>query len=245
MKDGISIQNVSFAYTKNDPVLKNISFEIKPGIFLGITGVNGSGKSTFSYLLNGLIPHLIKGKLTGNVSINGISTKSESVAFFAKKVGMVFQNPDFSIFNLTVREEIEFGLKNLKLDNRQARVKKALKAVNMTDYIDRDPQTLSLGEKEKVSLAAILALETDYIVLDEPTAQLDYKSSIELYKILSSLNKQGKTIITIEHDTDFLSEFASQIMILDKGKIEASGQTRKVLSDKNMLSKLGIKIPKI
>jgi len=245
MKDGIIIQNVSFAYERNHPVLKNISFEIKPGIFLGITGVNGSGKSTFSYLLNGLIPHLIKGKLTGDVSINGISTKSERVAFFAKKVGMVFQNPDFSIFNLTVREEIEFGLKNLKLDNRQARVKKALKAVNMTDYIDRDPQTLSLGEKEKVSLASILALDTDYLVLDEPTAQLDYKSSLELYKILSVLNKQGKTIITIEHDTDFLGEFATQVMILDKGKIEAAGPTRKVLNDKNMLSKLGIKIPKI
>lgn len=245
MKDGISIQNVSFAYVKNERVLKNISLEIKPGIFLGITGINGSGKSTFSYLLNGLIPHLMKGNLTGEVSVNGISTRNKSVAFFSKTVGMVFQNPDFSLFNLTVREEIEFGLKNLKLNNFDLRVKRALKAVNMADYIDRDPQTLSLGEKEKISLASILALETDYIVLDEPTAQLDYKSSTELYKILSILNRQGKTIITIEHDTDFLWQFANEVLILDKGEIILLGPTKKVLSNESTLNKLGIKIPKI
>lgn len=243
MSTGITLQNVSFAYDKNQLVLKNISLGIKSGVFIGITGINGSGKSTFSYLLNGIIPHILKGRLNGDILIDGVSTKTQNVSFFAKKVGMVFQNPDFSLFNLTVREEIEFGLKNLHFSNQEKRVKNALSAVRMMNFIERDPQTLSLGEKEKVVLASVLALDTNYIVFDEPTAQLDYKSSLELYKILSLLNKKGKTIIVIEHDTDFLWQFAHEIVILDKGKIAARGPTKKVLTNKTTLNVLGIKIP--
>uniref|UniRef100_A0A7C4M0S0 ABC transporter ATP-binding protein n=1 Tax=candidate division CPR3 bacterium TaxID=2268181 RepID=A0A7C4M0S0_UNCC3 len=244
MTKGIKIQKVFFSYIKNNPVLNNISLNIKAGTFLGITGVNGSGKSTFAYLLNGIIPHLLKGQLQGKVLIDGISTKTKNVAYFSKKVGIVFQNPDFSLFNLTVKEEIAFGLKNLSLNNQENRIKRALKNVGMTNFALRDPQTLSLGEKEKLSLASVLALDTQYIVLDEPTAQLDYKNSLDLYKILSRLNKEGKTIITIEHDTDFLWDYTYETIILDKGQIILYGPTKKILKNINLLKKLGIKTPK-
>lgn len=243
MNKGIEIKNVTFGYRKNAPILQNISLAIKRGSFLGITGVNGSGKSTFTYLLNGLIPHFIRGHLTGDISVDNISTKIQKVAFFAAKVGMVFQNPDFSLFNLTVSEELEFGLDNLKINGKAERIKKALNLVGLSGFGERDPQTLSLGQKQKVSLATVLALDTDYIVLDEPTAMLDYKSSLELYLILRKLSNAGKTIIVVEHDTDFLKQFAKDMVIINEGSILRHGPALEILSETKILKKLGIKIP--
>ncbi len=243
MTHGISIRNVSFSYPDRTFSLKDISLYLEKGGFLGITGVNGSGKSTFSYLLNGLIPHLVKGKFAGVVTVDGISTVNNNVSFWAKKVGFLFQNPDFSLFNLTVAEELEFGLKNLKMDKIGERIKKVLHTLDLDGYAGRDPQTLSFGQKQKVALACILALETDYLVLDEPIAQLDYKSSKELYEVLGKLNNLGKTVVVVEHDTDFLYRYAKEVAILDRGSIRSFGPTRKVLSDKKLLNKLGVKVP--
>ena len=243
MEAGINIKDVSFRYNNSGFALETISLFIKKGSFLGITGINGSGKSTFSYLLNGLIPNTLKGVMTGKVTVDKITTDKKNVAFFAKKVGMVFQNPDFSLFNLTVSEEVSFGLKNLKFDSIPQRVTDALSSVGLAGYAKRDPQTLSVGEKQRVCLAGVLAMDTDYIVLDEPTAQLDYKNSKELYQLLTGLNKRGKTIIVIEHDTDLLWNYTKETLILNKGRIVSSGPTSKVLSDSKMLNLLGIKVP--
>lgn len=240
---GIILSSVSFSYVKDREILKNISLEIKPGTFLGVTGVNGSGKSTFSFLLNGLIPHFINGKLSGEVLVNGITTRSKSVSYFSEKIGMVFQNPDYSIFNLTVAEEIGFGLKNFHRRNIETVIRNSLIEVGLPGFEKRDPQTLSYGEKQKICLAGVLSLETDYIILDEPSAMLDYKSSVDIYEILRKLNKSGKTVIVIDHDTDFLMKYTVKTLILDKGKIECYGDTNAVLGEKDLLEKLGIKIP--
>lgn len=245
MSSLIKIDHVSFSYQKDNWVLQNICLNIASGEFLGITGVNGSGKSTLIYLLNGLIPHLIKGKLTGKVYIEGEDSTSCDVAYFSKKVGLVFQNPDFSLFNLTVEEEIAFAINNLKLDKRRERIKKSLMLVGLTGFEKRDPQTLSMGEKQKVSLASVLALDCQCIVLDEPTEMLDYKSSLELYKILCLLKRNGKTIISVDHDTDFLYKYTDRVLLLDKGKIKALGKSKKILSNKKLLNYLGIKQPNI
>jgi len=240
MKLGISLSKVSFAYQKSKPVLKSISYDIKPGSFLAIAGNNGSGKSTLTLLLNGLIPHQIQGDFSGQVLIDSISTASKPVSFFAFKVGLVFQNPDFSIFNLTVKEELMFGLKNLKTPHPNQRINRALSQVNMTKYLNHDPQSLSYGQKQKICLATILALNPDYLVLDEPTAMLDHRSSLELYEILKQLNQQGKTIIVVEHHLDLIKKYSSQTLILDQGKIIASGQTKSVLTKTKLLNQLGL-----
>lgn len=242
MNHAIRFKQVSFHYPDNQNVLSDINLVISGGTFLGITGINGSGKSTLTYLMNGLIPHTIPGTLMGMVSVDGISTKTKEVAFFSHQVGMVFQNPDFSLFNLTVREEIGFGLKNLTGHVQQSRIKKALKQVGLTGYELRDPQTLSFGEKQKVCLASVLALDVTYIVLDEPTAMLDYKSSVELYQLLKKLNnEEGRTIIIVEHDTDFLWKYTKELIIIDKGKIKALGKTKNVLNNHHLLTSLGLK----
>lgn len=240
MKLGISLSHVSFAYQKSKPVLKSISLDIKPGSFLAIAGNNGSGKSTFTLLLNGLIPHQIQGDFSGKVQVDSVSTASKPVSFFASKVGLVFQNPDFSIFNLTVKEELMFGLKNLKTLHPNQRIHRALSQVNMTKYLNHDPQSLSYGQKQKICLATILALNPDYLVLDEPTAMLDHRSSLELYEILKQLNQQGKTIIVVEHHLDLIKNYSSQTLILDQGKIIAFGQTKSVLKKTNLLNQLGL-----
>jgi energy-coupling factor transporter ATP-binding protein EcfA2 len=243
MKNGIVVDHVSFAYSKNIPVLDDVSFSIAKGEFLGITGVNGSGKSTLLFLFNGLIPQSMKGNLKGKVSVDGDLTKNHPVSFFAQKVGMMFQNPDFSLFNLSVREEIEFGLKNLKHTYNKSNIVDALHTVGLDTYIDRDPQTLSFGEKQKVCLACVLALDVDYIVLDEPGSMLDYKSCMQLYALLQTLHHKGKTIIVVEHDTDFIRQYCQKTLIINNGKIVKSGDTKTVFEDTKILQNLGIKVP--
>jgi len=241
MKNGIQLENVSFSYAAGTSQLKNIPLQIPKGTFLGISGVNGSGKTTLSLLLNGLIPHEISGKLSGEVLIDGVNTKKKPVSYFAGKVGMLFQNPDFMLFNLTVFDEIAFGLKQKESTKK---VFEALEMVGLTKFEKRDPQTLSLGEKQKICLAGVLARDTEYIVLDEPVAMLDYKGAVNLYKLLKLLNGDyGKTIIVIEHDTDFLKAFAKEVIILDQGEIVLQGKTSSVFSQTKKIKELGIKIP--
>ena len=222
MNSGIVFSRVSFSYLKNQPVLTNLNFHIKPGSFFTVTGINGSGKSTLTYLLNGLIPQQIKGYFTGQVTIDSVSTREKPVSFFAAKVGLVFQNPDFSLFNLTVKDELAFGLKNLHQDNPDQKIKRALEQVHMFKYLNRDPQSLSFGQKQKICLACALALNPDYLILDEPTAMLDHPSAIELYQILTQLNQQGKTIVVVEHHQEFIDKFSQRTLVLHENKLHAA-----------------------
>lgn len=241
---GIQVDNVSVQYGVGGFELDGVTATIAKGSFCGITGTNGSGKTTFAYLLSGLIPHQIEAKLNGNVVIDGIDTRSKPVSYFARKVGMVFQNPDFMIFNLTVREEIAFGLSNLGIDTIDGAVAQSLAAVGLDGYEERDPHTLSLGQKQKLTIAAVLAMNTDYIVLDEPSAMLDYRSAVELYKLLAKLNSRGKTIVVVEHDTDFLLTYTNHTIVLESGSTTIQGATRDVFAKRKQLHDLGIKIPR-
>lgn len=243
MFKGLELKNVSFAYDNQPQVLHNLNLKLDKGFFMGMTGTNGSGKSTFAYLLNSLIPHSIPGMLSGEVFVDGISTRNKKLAYFAKKVGILFQNPDFSLFNLTVEEEILFGLENFGYPDKKERVTQTLKMVGLSGFEKKDPQTLSTGQKQKICLASLLALDAEYLVLDEPVAQLDYKSSIAMYDIFRNLHKSGKSILVIEHDTDLLYQYTNSLIILDKGNLVKEGISQNVLKEKSLLNKLGIKIP--
>jgi len=240
---GILVENLNFSYP-NKVALKNINFNVDDGEFIGLVGSTGCGKTTLALCMNGLIPNSIKGKFTGRVLINELDTRKNKVSELARKVGLVFQNPDWQIFNLTVKDEVAFGLRNLDFDKIEKRVREALKIVGLERFEKRDPQTLSQGQKQKLCVASVIATNPAFIVLDEPTSQLDYKNTVNIHEILKKLNEKDKTILLIEHDTDFLAEYTDRVLVMSDGMIIKNGKTDKVFSQMGFLKKLGIKIPR-
>jgi energy-coupling factor transporter ATP-binding protein EcfA2 len=238
----IEIKDLKFSYPGRN-VLQGLNLSIEDKAFVGITGPTGSGKTTLAYCLNGLIPHSIMGKFRGSVNVCGLDTSKHKVAELARKVGLVFQDPDLQLFSLTVRDEVSFGLKNLHIPNLEQRVNRALKLVGLQGYEQTEPHNMSQGQRQKLCIASIIAMEPDVIVLDEPTSSLDYRSTINIYDILKGLHREGKTVIVIEHDTDLLFKYAKTVSIMDEGRVVKYGPSHEVFSEKNMLKKLGIKIP--
>lgn len=238
----IEAKNLSFSYPGKN-VLRDISLKIEKADFLGITGSTGSGKTTLAMCFNGLIPKSIKGRFSGTVSVMGTDTRKSRISELARKVGFVFQDPDWQLFSLTVRDEVSFGLENLGMSGIDGRVKESLKMVGLSGFEDTEPHKMSQGQKQKLCIASVLAMEPEIIILDEPTSQLDYKSSMNIYCILKKLNESGKTVIVIEHNTDHLAEYANRALLMDNGRIAKLGPTRKILGDSKLLDKLGVKVP--
>jgi len=240
----LSTQNLSFAYISGQKILKNISLEVSKPSFVGITGSNGSGKSTFLQVLNGLIPHHTEGKMEGKVWINGLDTVATTTYKLAKTVGILFQNPDFAIFNLTVQEEAEFGARNLKIPNPEKAAGEALRLLGLEKMADKNPHELSMGQKQRLSLVGLLAMNCSIIALDEPSSMLDYKTSIDLYEHLKKLHKnQAKTIFTIEHDTDYLWRYCDTVWVFHEGEVVLKGNPKQVFTQTKKLQNYGIKIP--
>jgi energy-coupling factor transporter ATP-binding protein EcfA2 len=237
----IILDKVSFQYESNIKILDSIDLQIKKDDFVAIIGKNGSGKTSLVSCINGLIPHAIQGNLSGNIFIDNENTKDQSIGSISKKIGTVFQDPSLAIFNLSVADEILFGVNNFKLNHPKERIKKALEIVGLQGFDDRDPQSLSGGQKQLLCIASILAMETDYIILDEPISNLDYSNAMLVYKILKKIHKQGKTIIVVEHDTNMVWENASSAIIIDNHKILKSGPTKQVLKNNQELVSLGIR----
>jgi len=238
----IKAEKLNFSYPGKQ-VLKDVSFSIKHGDFVGITGSTGSGKTTLAYCFNGLIPHAVRGKFSGSLQIDGMDTSRHGIAELAKKVGLVFQDPEWQIFSLSVRDEVAFGLRNLRMDGIEKRTGDALKMVGLEGHEETLPYNLSHGQKQKLCIASVLAMEPDVVVLDEPTSQLDHRSTMNVYGILRRLNREGKTIIVIEHNTDLIAEYANRVILIDDGKIVGNGEPKKVLSDRRLLDSLGIRVP--
>lgn len=236
----IVFDSVSVQY-ESTKVLDSVNLEINKNDFTAILGKNGSGKTSLTYCINGLIPHAIPVKQIGDVYIDGKNTKDISIGEISKKVGSVFQDPDLVIFNLTVEEEVAFGVYNLKLDDPKKRVKEALREVGLEGFEKRDPQSLSGGQKQLLCIASVLAMSTDYIILDEPISNLDYSNAKLVYQILKSIHEKGKTIIVVEHDTDMVWNNCTKTIIIEDHKIIMSGLTKQVLKNNEKLISLGIR----
>ena len=240
--NAVQIRNLHFSYPGKH-VISDQSLNIAKGEFVGVVGKTGCGKSTFLLALNGIIPQMIKGDFSGRVEILGQDTGRTPVHTLARSVAFVFQDPDDQIFSLTVKDEVLFGLNNIGIGGEKAegRVMEALKAVGLEEHIDSDPHTLSYGQKQKLTFACALAVGPGIYVLDEPVSSLDNSSADEIYSMLKKLNKAGSTIIVAEHDTEWLAEYASRILFLNNGKIEADGSPF-LLFDKR-IREAGLKVP--
>lgn len=214
---------LSFAYPGGSPILKNINLKIYKGDFTIIVGLNGSGKSTFAYHLNGLYR-----PTSGKMTVFGKDTRErKNAAQIHREVGIVFQNPYTQFVGNTVEEDVAFGPENLGLDREEikTRVSNVLDAVHLKDLAYQDPSTLSGGEAQAAAIAGVLAMDPECIVLDEITSMLDIAAEDRILSLIDGLRERGKTLVYISHNPKDLLK-ADRIIVFDKGEISFDGDLR-------------------
>jgi len=238
----IEAENVYFTYPNGVEALKGVSLTIKNGEFVAIMGENGAGKTTLVKHFNGLLK-----PTKGTVHIDGVNTTKVSVATLARNVGFVFQNPDRQLFSETVEEEIAFALKNFGFKEKiiKRRVTWALNLLGLTQYRKTSPFMLSGGERKRVALASILAWNPKILMLDEPTIGQDYRQKENLLQFILQMKAQGKTIIIVTHDVEFVAECSPRVLLMREGRIVADGEARKVLTNPEILTQASIVPPQI
>ena len=239
----IKAEGVTYKYDgQGNAALKDVSFQIDEGAYIGLIGPNGCGKTTLLKHLNGLLL-----PTEGKVCVDGLDTKdSKAIQEIRQKVGMIFQNPDNQIVGMSVEEDIAFGPGNLNLspDEIRYRVQSALAMVGLETYTKRLPHTLSGGEKQLVAIAGVLAMNPSYIALDEPTSFLDPSGRKNVLDVIQTLNAQGIAMIHVTHNMDEIIH-ADQVLVLEGGAIRSHGSPRTVLTNLDWLNELGLGTPKV
>lgn len=239
----IECDSVRFGYekTKDAELIHGISLSMEDGEFVALTGENGAGKSTFSKLLAGILK-----PSDGKISVNGIDTKKAKNSVLAKTTGFLFQNPDRQLCTYTVRDEIAFGQKALKTGTEEEISKRTEKIIERFGFNpDEAPFSLSRGQRQRLALASIIAVEPKVMILDEPTTGLDYKECMEIMSAVKELNKNGTTVIMVCHDMELVLDFARRMIVLADGKIEADGKTLEIMRRKEILQKTCLLPPQI
>lgn len=247
----INFKNVSFVYGEKTPfeklALDNIDLTIKKGEFVGIIGHTGSGKSTLIQHFNGILK-----PTSGDVFIGDMNTKDKELAKsgLRYKIGLVFQYPEYQLFEETIEKDIAFGPKNIGLSEEEVteRVKEAMEIVGL-DYEakkDKSPFEISGGQKRRVAIAGILAMKPDILILDEPTAGLDPKGRDELFFQIKRLyEKNNITIVLISHSMEDVAKLVNRIIIMKNGHIHLDKSTKEAFSDVDDLKKVGLNVPQI
>jgi energy-coupling factor transport system ATP-binding protein len=244
----INFENVSFVYLEGSPyekkALNNINLSIKKGEIVGLIGHTGSGKSTLIQHLNGLL--LPK---NGRVLIDEMDTKLKKGNEIRKKVGLVFQYPEYQLFEETVRKDIAFGPINLGLNDTETnnRVDEAISNMEIDgELLEKSPFELSGGQKRKVAIAGVLAMDPEILVLDEPAAGLDPHSKYHLYELIKRIHKEkGITIILVSHNMADIADMTERTIVLHEGSIVFDSTPRDVFSNKKKLNSIGLDVPDI
>lgn len=242
----IEFADFSFKYIGSDSLaLRKINLSIEPGEFILVTGPSGCGKTTLCRAINGLVPQFHRGYIAGHVYVDGKDTRNSRVAELAPIAGIMFQNPANQLVTLNVAKEIAFGPENLGVQPSviRERVERLIKSLGLEDLREKHPYEMSGGQQQMVAMAATLSLQPKILVADEPTSNLDPKSAVKLLGILAELNRNGMTILLVEHRLDLVSRDASRILLMDKGSIVADGPPREVLTSP-IAEDIGIGIPK-
>lgn len=246
----MKLENVSFTYSPNTAyeihALKNINLEIREGEFIGLIGHTGSGKSTLVQHMNGLMK-----ATSGTIYYNGESIYSEgySMKNLRGKVGLVFQYPEHQLFEADVLTDVSFGPKNqgLPKEEVEARAKKALQMVGLKEkHYNRSPFELSGGQKRRVAIAGVLAMEPDVLILDEPTAGLDPKGRDEILDQLKRIHEErGITIILVSHSMEDVAKYVGRIIVMNQGEMMYDGTPKEVFSNYKELEKVGLAAPQV
>lgn len=230
------------------PALAGIDLVIRRGEYVGLIGLNGAGKSTLGLTLNGVVPHLLPGSLVGTLRVAGRDPATSTVREMARTVGVVFDDPEAQVSQLTVADEVAFGLENLGVDPHamDARIAEALRAVGLDGLEERSPWTLSGGQQQRLAIASVLAMRPMILFLDEPTSNLDPTATTEVLEIVRRRHaEEGLTVLVAEHDVEALAEAADRIVVLDAGRVVLDGPTREVLGRVDDLRALGLRPPAV
>ncbi|MCB8814454.1 ATP-binding cassette domain-containing protein [Desulfosporosinus sp. SRJS8] len=241
----ICLKNLSYRYPNTvEPSLKNISLDVEKGKFILIMGSTGAGKTTLSLCLNGLIPQLLEGKLTGGVRVAGKDVGKTAVQSLSKVLGLVLQDPETQIIGRRVEEDTSFGPRNflVPLEEIKQRVNQTLEKVRLQGYNHRLSEELSGGEKQRLAIAGVLVMEPEILVLDEPTSELDPAGRSEIYATLADLRrKKDLTIILVEHSSEELIYKADEVVVLNQGELVWRGVPSELFRNLPLLRQWGIK----
>ncbi len=240
----LEAKNIEYKYPDGTKALNGVNFKANKGEMVALLGPNGAGKSTLFLHFNGILK-----PSSGQILIKGnpIKYNSKGLLEVRKTVGIVFQNSDDQLFAPTVMQDVAFGPLNLGLSEEEVkkRVKESLKAVGMEGFENKPPHYLSGGQKKRVAIAGILAMEPEVIVLDEPTAGLDPLGASQIMKLLYELNKKGITIIISTHDVDLVPIYADRVYIMSKGQIIKEGKPNEVFGDTKIIRKANLRLPRV
>lgn len=249
MNSIIEVKDVTFTYSgAQRHALERVSLAVAEGEFVGVIGPSGAGKSTLAGVMSGAVPHHFAGELYGACLVDGKDTCGVTLTDVSRLVGSVLQDIDAQFVASNVRDELLFGLENFGVthDEIPARMQQALETVGIEDLRDREIATLSGGQKQKVAIAAILALRPRVLVLDEPTAALDPVSSTLVFETLCEVNRSaGITVVVIEQKVALLSEYCRRVVVLDQGKLVFDDTPRKVFSHGERLREIGVDSPRV
>jgi len=221
----IEVERLTYVYPSDTVALRDVSLTVEGGEFVAIMGENGAGKTTLIKHFNGLFK-----PSEGSVTIDGVDTREKSVAELSRDVGLVFQNPDHQLFSETVEEEISFALRNFGYDER---------------YRDSSPFMLSGGERKRVALASVLAWNPRCVVLDEPTIGQDQMQKNKLGELIMQLNTQGRTVVIVSHDIEFVADCAPRVVLMAGGRILADGAASEVLTDPDKIVAASLVPPQV
>ncbi len=233
MQELITIENLSFSYPDGQKALTDVSLGIYKGESVAIVGPNGAGKSTLVLHFNGIL------RSNGHVKLLGKPVDDNNLRWVRSRVGLVFQNPDDQLFSPTVFDDVAFGPMNMgysKAEVEQA-VKMALGLVGMPGFEKRSPHHLSVGEKKRIAMATVLSMSPEVLVIDEPTSNLDPRGKWDIIEVLKGLSV---TRVIVSHDLEMVRELCPRMVIIDRGRVAADGNTADILADKKLLAAHGL-----
>ena len=237
----IEVRNLIYSYDNKTNVINDVSFDVSEGKYISIIGHNGSGKSTIAKLLIGLLE--AKG---GSLKAFGKDYSRKTIREIRSHIGIVFQNPDNQFIGSTVRDDIAFGLENrqVKHEEMDAIINEFAEKVNMTEFLDKEPDNLSGGQKQRVAIAGILAMKPDVIIFDEATSMLDPKGKSEIRNTIEMMRKENPklTLISITHDLEEAFD-SDEIIVMNKGSIMFDASPSEILKHKDELESIGLDLP--